>query len=115
MAGIEGRLARRGARLVSGGCLVGAVLLFSRRCVVFAAFVRLRVVRACVVVGASRAGSSGRVASVVPGLLVLAGCLRPRLVFRPCAGRGAWRGSFWWVGPGWGFGPLACSGDDFRF
>ena len=34
-----------------------------------------RVVRACVVVGASRAGSSGRVASVVAVVLVLAGLL----------------------------------------
>ena len=38
-------------------------------------FVRFRVVRACVVVVASRAGSSGRVASVVPVVLVPAGLL----------------------------------------
>ena len=76
LAGIEGRLARRGARLASGGCLVGAVLLFSRRCARVRCFVRSSgVVRACVVVGASRAGSSGRVASVVPVVLVLAGLL----------------------------------------
>ena len=45
---IEGRLARRGARLASGGCLVGAVFLFSRRCVVSRLLLRSSWCRPCV-------------------------------------------------------------------
>ena len=105
---IEGRLARRGARLASGGFLVGAVVSFLLEvCRVRFCFVRRGVVRACVVVGAARAGSSGRVASVVVGVLVPAGLLAASVGAPAVVGPGAWRGSFWWVGPGWRFGPLS--------
>ena len=91
---IEGRLARRGARLASGGFLVGAVVSFLLEvCRVRFCFVRRGVVRACVVVVAARAGSSGRVASVVVGVLVPAGLLAasvgaPAVVRSRCV---AWR------------------------
>ena len=85
LAGIDGRLARRGARLASGGCLVGAVLLFSRRCArVFCCFVR-RPCRPFVRCRWSPRVRGRRVAwrRSSPVASFLRVCLRPRLVFRP--------------------------------
>ena len=101
LAGIEGRLARRGARLASGGCLVGAVLLFSRRCVVSAAasgsFVVVSSVRALSLVPRVR---GRRVAwrRSSPSRSFLRVCLGPRWVWRPAPLAG--RSVCWAEGPG---------------
>ena len=83
---IEGRLARRGARLASGGCLVGAVLLFSRRCVVSVAasgsFVVVSSVRALSLVPRVRGRRvAWRRSSPVHSFLRVA--VRPQRVVRP--------------------------------